>query len=246
MVKPGTPENPDAEYGLKTQVRLQESPPRVYVDFVDTGRGRDTRVKIARAGSPDNQHLMWLYTNGTQRVGARGPQTGRLGFRQQYIGTGQFEARLFVDGNLEQAVQRIAFTVSSTGGSTTTASDPITTRVSARTPVKVAPVVAAAEPVYGLQAQVRTQETPARVYVDFADTGMGVDTRVKIARAGSPDDQHLMWLYTNGTQQITGEGAQTGRLGFRQQYIGTGQFEARLFVDGNLNEAVRRIPFSIP
>ena len=230
---------------MQTQVRLQESPPRVYVDFADTSQGGDTRVKIARAGSPDNQHLMWLYTNGTQRLSGRGPQTGRLGFLQQYIGVGQFEARLFVDGNLDQAVHRIAFTISGTGGPTTTSSDPVPTKVSGRTPSVVAPAPAA-KPIYALQAQVRVQETPARVYVDFADTSLGADTRVKIARAGSPDNQHLMWLYTNGTQNFTGQGAQTGRLPFRQLYIGRGQFEARLFVDGNLDQAVRRIPFTIP
>ena len=142
--------NPGFIYGLQAQVRLQEFPPRVYVDFADTSRGADTRVKIARAGSPDNQHKMWLYTNGTQRLGGRGLQTGRLGFLQQYIGVGQFEARLFVDGNLDQAVQRIAFTISSDGGQSTASSDPVPTAVSTRS---VTAPVRVAEPVYALQAQ---------------------------------------------------------------------------------------------
>ncbi len=167
---------------------------------------------------------MWLYTNGTQKDSLPGPQVGRLGFLQAYIGTGRFEARLFTDGNFDKAVHRTIFTLPDADDTTTKANDPI----------------------YAMKAQVRMQESPPRVYVDFADTHRGAGNRVKIARAGSPDNQHLMWLYTNGSQRLSGQGPKNGRLGFLQQYVGRGQFEARLFVDGNLNQAVHRIAFSIP
>ncbi len=105
---------------------------------------------------------------------------------------------------------------------------------------------APASPVYRLQTQVRLDESPARVYVDFADSNQGPNDRVTIARAGSPDSHLKMWLYTNGSPNLSGPGPLTGRLGFRQQYIGTGDFEARLFINGDFDTAVKRIPFSIP
>ncbi|ASJ70753.1 hypothetical protein [Granulosicoccus antarcticus] len=127
------------------------------------------------------------------------------------------------------------------------------------TPVQVARVesaevpepitVAAATPtsaVYRLQPLVRTNETPARVYINFIDSNQGTSDRVSIARAGSPDSQLLMWLYTNGTQKPGGRGPDNGELGFLQQYLGTGQFEVRLFTNGDFNTAVHRESFTIP
>ena len=216
---------PSTQGSLQTQVRMQESPARVYVDFTDDSPDSRNRVTIARAGSPDSQLLMWLHTNGTQNQNGSGPQSGRLGFLQSYIGTGNFEARLFVDGNNEQAVQRRSFTISDSGST---------------------PETPMASPDFSLQAKVRTQESPPRVYIDFTDTDRGAENRVKIAYADYPDNQHLMWLYTNGTQQLGTQGPQAGQLDFLQQYIGTGKFEARFFVDGNLEQAVDRIAFSIP
>ena len=99
------------DYELSTQVRMSESPPRVYVDFVDTNQGAKDRVTIARAGSKDTHKKMWLYTNGTQKSDAVGPVTGRLGFLQQYIGRGKFEARLFTNGNYKKVVKRTYFTI---------------------------------------------------------------------------------------------------------------------------------------
>jgi len=96
---------------LETQVRMQESPPRVYVDFVDTNKGVDDRIAISVAGTPDSQHKMWLFTNGSQKIKGLGPETGRLGFLQQYIGRGNFEARLFTDGNFDKAVMRKSFSI---------------------------------------------------------------------------------------------------------------------------------------
>ena len=100
--------------------------------------------------------------------------------------------------------------------------------------------------VYRLQPLVRLDETPARVYVNFVDSNQGRTDRISIARAGSPDSQLLMWLYTNGTQQPSGLGPDNGRLGFLQQYLGTGEFEVRLFTNGDFNTAVHRESFSIP
>lgn len=98
-------------YRLQPLVRLKESPPRVYVNFVDSNRGTRDRVSISRAGSPDSHLLMWLYTNGSQKSGGRGPDSGQLGFLQQYIGKGKFEARLFTNGNFNEAVHRESFTI---------------------------------------------------------------------------------------------------------------------------------------
>lgn len=99
------------DYKLSTQVRMNESPPRVYVDFVDTNQGAKDRVSIARAGSADTHLKMWLFTNGTQKPNSVGPVTGRLGFLQQYIGRGKFEARLFTNGNYKKVVKRTYFTI---------------------------------------------------------------------------------------------------------------------------------------
>ena len=96
---------------LQVVVRTQESPPRVYVRFMDRDRGPDHRVTIAPAGSTDREWKMWLYTNGTQSLGGSGPETGRLGFLQQYVGRGRFEARLFTDGNGDRAAERVTFDV---------------------------------------------------------------------------------------------------------------------------------------
>ncbi len=113
-------------------------------------------------------------------------------------------------------------------------------------PAKTTPELASARPTYGLKTQVRMQESPARVYVDFAGVSPGSNYRVTIAKAGSPDNQLLMWLYTNGTANASKRSLQTGRLGFLQQYIGRGNFEARLFTSGEFNQAVIRTPFTIP
>ena len=78
---------------------------------MDSNQGMNDRVSIARAGSPDSELLMWLYINGTQQLGERGPDNGQLGFLQQYLGKGEFEARLFTKGNYETAVHRQAFTI---------------------------------------------------------------------------------------------------------------------------------------
>lgn len=117
--------------------------------------------------------------------------------------------------------------------------------IPASVPVPVS-IPTAASPIYRLQTQLRLDETPPRVYVDFADTNQGSNDRVTIARAGSPDSHLKMWLYTNGTPNLGGPGPQTGRLGFLQKYIGSGDFEARLFINGDFDTAVRRISFSIP
>ncbi|MFK7860348.1 MAG: hypothetical protein AB8B64_16135 [Granulosicoccus sp.] len=98
-------------YRLMAQVRSQDNTPRVYVDFANTNRGANDLVRIARAGTSDEYFVMWLYTNGTQQLGGSGPSTGRLEFLQQYIGRGEFEARLFVKGNLDQAVERVSFVI---------------------------------------------------------------------------------------------------------------------------------------
>lgn len=98
-------------FRLQTQIRLQETPPRVYVDFFDSNQGANDRITIARAGTPDSYLKMWLYTNGSPNLGGQGPQTGRLGFLQKYIGSGDFEARLFINGEFDKAVKRIAFSI---------------------------------------------------------------------------------------------------------------------------------------
>lgn len=100
--------------------------------------------------------------------------------------------------------------------------------------------------VYRLQPLVRTNEVPARVYVNFVDSNQGTTDRISIARSGSPDSQLLMWLYTNGSQKVLGRGPDHGQLGFLQQYLGTGEFEARLFTNGDFNTAVHRETFTIP
>ena len=214
----------DSELDLKTTVRMDESPKRVYVDFVNTNRGPEDYVTIAVAGTPERQLKMWFYTNGTQRVDGSRPEKGRLGFLQQYVGIGDFEARLFINGNRDEAVERVKFTVSEE--------------------VVVEPPKPEAD--YRLQKQVRMEESPPRVYVDFVDSNRGGNDRITIAPAGAPDNQWKMWFYTNGSQYVSDRGPETGRLGFLQQYIGRGQFEARLFIDGNKDEAIERIFFTVP
>lgn len=97
------------DYRLKAQVRMEGDVPRVYVDYVNPNHGRSDRIRIGRAGTRDKHYVMWLYTNGTQKKGVRGSEIGRLDFLRKYIGQGNFEARLFVDGNLETAVERVPF-----------------------------------------------------------------------------------------------------------------------------------------
>ena len=224
----------DSGHRLQIQVSLQESPPRVYVDFTDNTPDSGNRVTIAKAGSPDNHLKMWLYTNGTHNGALTGPRSGRLGYLQKYIGIGNFEARLFTNGNYKEAAHRVAFSIpgpSDTPSSDTPSSDTTTN---------------SNEPDYRLLTQVRMQESPARVYVDFVDADQSDISRVSIARAGSPDSQLVMWLYTNGTHNPNEPGPLFGRLGFRQQYVGTGEFEARFFADGDSEEAVLRTSFTIP
>jgi len=106
-----TVDESSAVYRLQPLIRMGEQPARVYVNFIDSNQGRSDRITIARANSPDTQLLMWLYTNGTQKPGERGPDHGQLGFLQQYIGTGEFEVRLFTNGNFDDAVHRERFTI---------------------------------------------------------------------------------------------------------------------------------------
>ena len=110
----GEPRNPDtagSKNSLQAQVRMQETYPRVYIDFTDNNPDSRNRITIAKAGSPDSHLKMWLYTNGTHNGSLPGSESGRLSFLQKYIGTGRFEARLFTDGNLNQAVHRVAFSI---------------------------------------------------------------------------------------------------------------------------------------
>jgi len=100
-----------SDYQLQVDVRLNESPPRVYVDFLNPNRGALDRIDISRAGSPDSHRLMWLYANGSQRVSSRRPSRGSLGFLQQYIGTGDFEARLYLGGDFDRVVSRQRFKI---------------------------------------------------------------------------------------------------------------------------------------
>ena len=98
-------------YSLSTKVRMNESPPRVYVNFVDSNQGSKDRVTIARAGSPDGDLLMRLYTNGTPATKLPGPSKGQVDFLQAYIGRGKFEARLSINGDFSKIVKRTYFTI---------------------------------------------------------------------------------------------------------------------------------------
>ena len=109
------PVSSDSDYSLNVDADISETPSRIYVDFTDSRPSANNRVSIARAAMPDSQLLMWLNTNGTQDDALPGSQSGRLGFLQAYIGTGSFEARLFVNGNLDKAVQRRAFFINDDG-----------------------------------------------------------------------------------------------------------------------------------
>lgn len=118
--KPGAlkPENGNSvtdalQYQMSVDVKMNESPPRVYVDFMDENAGAEDRIAISEAGSPDTHRKMWLYTNGSQSVGKSGPSSGRLGFLQRYIGTGKFEARLYTNDDFDRVVHRRSFSISS-------------------------------------------------------------------------------------------------------------------------------------
>lgn len=102
---------PEARYSLVPDVRIDEDPARVYVDFVDENAGGNDRIAISVEGSLDSQLKMWLFTNGTQRASSTGPRSGRLGLRQLYIGRGRFEARLYTNGDFDTVVKRVPFTI---------------------------------------------------------------------------------------------------------------------------------------
>ena len=135
-------------------------------------------------------------------------------------------------------VARAAPNVSSVGGTSAAAS------VDANTSAIVRSDAVGSD--YRLTPRVRIEESPPRVYVDFATAEISAADRVTIAPAGSPDEQWKMWLYTNGTQALRGAGVDTGTLDFLQLYLGSGAFEARLFTGGDLDRAVHRVPFTIP
>ncbi len=181
----------------------------VYVDFANLPAYADNWVSIAPVDSPDSQMLMWLYTNGSQNLSDQSPQEGRLSFLSEYIGVGEFEARLFLAGS-DQVSHRVRFTV-----------EEIT---------ETKAEVSADKPVFYANEN---------VLVHFSDaSGDGMDW-ISIAPAGSPDSVMRMWIYTNGTQTPSAQSPENGSVSFISDYIGVGQFEARLFLNGSDTVAAR-------
>jgi hypothetical protein len=80
---------------------------KINVDFSGLITSGNHRITIAPVGSPDAQLKMWLYANGTQKVSETSPGSGTVSFLSQYVGVGQFEARLFVDGSEVASVRKL-------------------------------------------------------------------------------------------------------------------------------------------
>ncbi|MCB1755866.1 MAG: hypothetical protein KDJ38_10110, partial [Gammaproteobacteria bacterium] len=176
---------------------------RVTVHFADASGAGDDWVSIAPVGSPDGQLLMWLYTNGTQTVSAEGPLEGELQFLSEYIGIGDFEARLFLEG-AGVASQTVRFTITEE-----------------------------ALPEARLSVSQEVYSAGDTVQVNFTDTGGTGSDWISIAPVGSSDAELLMWLYTNGTQSTSEASPVSGSVEFLSDYIGIGRFEARLFLEGS-------------
>ncbi|MEE9424976.1 MAG: hypothetical protein V3V18_08335 [Methylococcales bacterium] len=80
---------------------------KIKVDFSGLETSGNHRITIAPVGSPDAQLKMWLYANGTQKVSETSPGSGTVSFLSQYVGVGQFEARLFVNGSEVATVRKL-------------------------------------------------------------------------------------------------------------------------------------------
>ena len=175
------------------------------------GSGADW-ISIAPVGSSDAEMRMWIYTHGTQSAASEGPVEGSVEFYSEYIGVGEFEARVFIDDATE-AVNRVGFEITE---------QPLATIETTQ-----------ADYTYG-----------EKVVVSFAGLPGGGADWISIAPAGSPDAQMNMWIYTHGTQSVATQGPAEGSVDFYSEYIGVGEFEARLFLnDSNAVEA--RYRFSI-
>ncbi|MEE9355774.1 MAG: hypothetical protein V3U75_09320 [Methylococcaceae bacterium] len=80
---------------------------KIQVDFSGLIISGNHRITIAPVGSPDAQLKMWLYTNGTQKVSETSPSSGTVSFLSQYVGVGQFEARLFANESEVATVRKL-------------------------------------------------------------------------------------------------------------------------------------------
>ncbi|MDO6461756.1 hypothetical protein Q4485_13680 [Granulosicoccaceae sp. 1_MG-2023] len=197
---------------LTTSKAVYEAGEQVEVNFSGLpGSGADW-ISIAPVGSPDGEMRMWIYAHGTQTVAEEGPTEGSVSFYSEYIGVGEFEARVFLNDGSE-AVNRVTFEITD-------------------------------QPVASLETTQTLYGAGDKVVVNFSDLPGGGADWISIAPAGSPDGQMLMWIYTNGTQTASDEGPVSGTVSFYSEYIGIGDFEARLFFnDGNTVQA--RHSFSI-
>ena len=197
---------------LSTSKASYQAGEKVVVHFAGLpGSGADW-ISIAPVGSSDAEMRMWIYTHGTQSAASEGPVEGSVEFYSEYIGVGEFEARVFIDDATE-AVNRVGFEITE---------QPLATIETTQ-----------ADYTYG-----------EKVVVSFAGLPGGGADWISIAPAGSPDAQMNMWIYTHGTQSVATQGPAEGSVDFYSEYIGVGEFEARLFLnDSNAVEA--RYRFSI-
>ncbi len=114
-VNPDPPVDPDpiTDGGaLSTSKPAYQRGERVLVTFAGVPVSGSHRVTIAPVGTPAQQLKMWLYTNGTQKPSVQGPASGELSYRSEYIGIGEFEARLMLNESRDDVHTRVRFTVS--------------------------------------------------------------------------------------------------------------------------------------
>ncbi len=283
-----------------------------------SGSGTDW-VSIAPAGSPDGQMNMWLYTNGSQSSSQESPLSGSLSFYREYIGVGQFEARLFLnDSNTVSA--RVFFEITDTQPAVIEASKAVYTYADQYVEInfsgapgsgsdwigiapKGSPLQQTSMWIYTNGSQSSSaksqEEGSVSFYTDYLEPGdyearlfftdsydlqATVDFTVSeevaepsggvsissiqsytlgeivnisfdgatdsgtnwvgLAPAGSPPEQSSMWLYTNGTQSASTTGPEAGDLEFYSDYLGQGEFEARLYFDES-NDIEAMVNFTI-